>query len=677
MSRNRLASEKSPYLLQHKDNPVHWYTWGEEAFAAARREKKPIFLSIGYATCHWCHVMEHESFEQADVAAALNSSFISIKIDREERPDVDQIYMEAVVGLTGSGGWPLTVFLTPDLKPFFGGTYFPKPQFMHLLEVLRTTWQQDAQKILSAGEQIAESLRASGEDSVAAPLDESNLRGAFEALRRSYDPENGSFGGAPKFPRSMSLSLLMRLKPRIGGNEAAAMCAHTLRRMAEGGIYDHLGGGFARYATDEKWLVPHFEKMLYDNALLAVTYLEAHQSTGEAFYADVARDILDYVIRDMMAPHGGFYSAEDADSEGVEGKFYVWSATELRNTLSASEYSAFSPLFGITDEGNFEHGNNILHIARGRTWEEKRQPLVQSAMQKLFEVRRQRVHPLKDDKQLAAWNGLMIAAMAKGHRVLEFGAVEGGQNNKRYLTAAQQAADFVQSQLYKEGRLLRRYRDGESRYEADAGDYASMIHGLLTLYQTDFDPRWWNWAVDLQKRFDADFWDDKQAGYFFASAAADGLINRKKDREDGALPSSNSLAALNLLQFFGLSGELAYRDRADKLFAASPALLRQYPSAFCQLLMALDYRLSATKEVALIGARDNPQVRELLASTFKRFAPNQVVACGDETTKSPTGAPLLSGKSTGGKPFALYLCSNQSCRPPLFDLGKAQLQIME
>ncbi|MDO8644678.1 MAG: thioredoxin domain-containing protein, partial [bacterium] len=589
---NRLGKEKSPYLLQHKDNPVHWFPWGPAAFETAKKENKLIFLSIGYSTCHWCHVMEEDSFERKEVADVLNRDFISIKVDREERPDVDRIYMDAVVAMTGQGGWPLSVFLTPDLKPFFGATFVPRANFIQLLKNIQNVWETQREKILESSEQLMTHLQGAPQNIPSEPIpppqnfpplsakgrinpsaEKRGGRGDFlpileeslHSFEDTFDSSFGGFGRAPKFPKSVDCSLLLRLHQRfkdVGAihESPLQMVTLTLDKMARGGIYDHLGGGFARYSTDNRWLVPHFEKMLYDNALLTWTYLEAFQVTGNERFASVARETLDYVLRDMTHPEGGFYSAEDADSQREEGKFYVWNEAELKSLLIPEEFDLFKKVYQVTPEGNFvEHGKpnhhtTILSLSEGYDWKIKEDPLLKSAHQKLFAARKKRIHPHKDDKVLTEWNGLMIAAMAKGYQVL---------GDEKYLQASQHAAEFIKKNLSPSGGLLRRFRDNHAAIPAFASDYAFLIHGLIELYQSDFNPDWLQWAKELQETQDKLFWDSKDGGYFFSEESAQDLIVRTKETHDGATPSGNSVSLLNLLRLnaFGFN----FSEKIDEL----------------------------------------------------------------------------------------------------------------
>ena len=664
---NRLAKEKSPYLLQHKDNPVWWFAFGEEAFKAAKENNKPIFLSIGYSTCHWCHVMEHESFENEEVANLLNQSFISIKVDREERPDVDKIYMDAVVAMTGRGGWPLTAFLTPDLKPFFGGTYFPREQFMQLLQQISHTWKEAPQKVTQGGEDLANFLKQSQKPAEAPePLDEKILSLALEQLSQNFDSTYGGFGHPPKFPGSMNLMLLLRIALRSGNKEALTMVTKTLDAMAYGGIYDHLGGGFARYSTDEKWLVPHFEKMLYDNALLSWTYLEAYQFTKNEPYKNVSLETLNYIVRDMTHPEGGFYSAEDADSEGVEGKFYVWSYEELKNILSPKEFETFTHFYDITQSGNFEHNTNILSIQKGKNWKGKEGEL-QNIHEKLFQYRKKRIHPHKDDKILTAWNGLMIASMAKAAQVLE---------NPKFLEAAQKSALFIQKNLWIPGKkLLRRYRDGEAKFNAYLDDYAFLIHGLLNLYEADFDLQWITWAEELQETQNKLLWDEENQGYFFTEVNSPDLIRRSKDYQDGAKPNSNAMSVLNLLKLYHLTFKKPYYEKAQGILKTVSGQVKKYPTAYSQMLIALDYYLSHTKEIVVVGQKEDTQTKALISFLRREFLPNKVIAF-----ISPTDSvklPLTANKKMLKEKTTVYVCEDNTCLLPTSDMKTVQEQVKD
>jgi len=662
---NRLVHEKSPYLLQHQENPVHWYAWGEEAFAAAREEKKPIFLSIGYSTCHWCHVMAHESFENPEVAAVINEYFIPVKVDREERPDVDEIYMAAIHAMGQRGGWPLSMFLTPDLKPFYGGTYWPREQFLIILEKLAMVWKEHPDKIFGSGEQILEYVKAQKSAELGErELSEKVFAEFYRYSEATFDRYWGGFGHAPKFPHSMQLALLLRIHRRTQEPLALEMATHSLKRMAHGGLYDHIGGGFSRYSTDERWLIPHFEKMLYDNALLAKLYLEAYQATGEGLFAKVARETLDYVLRDLTDPRGGFYSAEDADSEGEEGKFYVWTHEELKRLLSPAELDLLHKAYGVTVNGNFEHQSNHFALQEGFDWGIKEDPLLKSAAKKLFEARCQRVRPHRDEKILTSWNALMISAMALGSQVLQ---------EPKYLKAAQDAADFIlkTSGLRREGKLLARYCAGEVKHAAYLDDYAFLIQALLDLYQCDFEPEFLQTAMQLQGTLDALFWDAAKGGYFFSDGSDPSLLVRSKESGDGALPNGNAVSALNLLKLFDLTGDTAYRDRAQALFKAFSKVMVEYPHACAQLLIAYDYLTDPSSQLVL--AAPLPTALALLPSLSQPFLPNKVLAWTDGRAEFP---PLVRGKvPLQGKP-AYYPCRAGTCQNPTSD-EKAALAELE
>jgi uncharacterized protein YyaL (SSP411 family) len=660
MHENLLIYEKSPYLLQHAHNPVDWHPWGPEAFEKARREDKPIFLSIGYSTCHWCHVMERESFENEDIANVMNGNFINIKVDREERPDVDQIYMNAVQGMAGSGGWPLSAFLTHDLEPFWGGTYFPpesrwgRPGFKDILLEISKLWKTDRKRLAESGKEVAAALQARNRASAnGLTLSEETLRRAFHAFADLYDPRDGGFGGAPKFPRSETVSLLFRIYRRTGEKKALEMATHTLNRMARGGMYDQLGGGFHRYSTDSRWLVPHFEKMLYDNALLARAYLEAFQIEGDPMWEGLARETLDYVLRDMTAPEGGFYSAEDADSEGEEGKFYVWSETELKPLLNDEEFQAVKEHFQVTPNGNFE-GHTIFSFKTETSWATRSASPLKDAMKKLFDAREKRIHPHKDDKVIASWNGLMIGSLAYAAQVL---------GEERYRKAAQKAADFVISKMWDGKTLKRRYRDGDVRFDGSLDDYAFLISGLLDLSETDFNPKWFAAALALQKRSDELFWDAEEGGYFFTAAGDPTLIARSKDIYDGAVPSGNSVAALNLLKLYDFTLDETFRQKAESLQKAFSGFVSSHPQASPALLLAVDYATDDAKEIVVAGRAEDEKRRSLITSIHRLFLPNKVMTVSDPSGHK-SEVPLAADKmEVAGQP-AIYLCQGHACRKP-------------
>jgi len=634
---NRLAQETSPYLLQHKDNPVDWYAWGPDALTRAKEEDKPILVSIGYSACHWCHVMEHESFEDEQTAAEMNSRFVCIKVDREERPDVDAIYMEACQAMTGQGGWPLNVFLTPDQVPFYAGTYFPPeprhglPSWRQVLGAIDEAWRTRRAEIEESAGRIVNRLSGGAllqpsEDE----LDPGLLDQALENLRGAFDPVNGGFGGAPKFPPASTIEFLLRR----GDTD---MTARTLRAMASGGMYDQIGGGFARYSVDAHWIVPHFEKMLYDNALLARAYLHGWQVTGEPLFEQVCRETLDWALREMRADEGGFYSALDADSEGVEGKFYVWTLDEVREALGDDAEAAITAL-GMSEQGNFE-GQNIP-VRAGDLPAELRA--------RLYDVRATRVWPGLDDKRLASWNALMISALA------DAGAVLG---EERYLGAARACAEFVLGTMRDErGRLLRTYKDGRAHLNAYLEDHAFLVEGLLTLYESTFEPRWFAAARELANQMIERFADEERGGFFETSSDHEQLVARRKDLEDNPIPAGNSSAAYGLLRLSALSGEHEYERRAEGVLRLLHEIAPRHPQAFAHLLQALDFRLAQTKEVALAGT-DTAELERVVRSKFR---PHIVLAGGE-----PDGVPLMEGREPVDGRAAAYVCEQFSCRQPV------------
>jgi len=673
---NRLADEKSPYLLQHKDNPVVWYPWGGEAFKKAKREDKPVFLSIGYSTCHWCHVMERESFEDEEVARVLNGGFISIKVDREERPDIDHIYTTVCQAMTGQGGWPLTVIMTPDKKPFFAGTYFPKkgkwgmPGLLDILERVGEIWKEDRERVLEAGEQITGAVRSRSGVSPGDGLAEGTLKKAYEQFRGRFDRQYGGFGLAPKFPTPHNLAFLLRYWKRTGEKDALTIVEKTLAAIYRGGIYDHVGYGFSRYSTDKRWLVPHFEKMLYDNALLALAYIEAHQATGKEFYARVAKEIFTYVLRDMTAPESGFYSAEDADSEGVEGKFYVWTPGEVREILGERDGEIYCRLYDITPDGNFE-GRSIPNLINttleGVAAEFGMAPgelenLAAGMGQKLFNARERRVRPHKDDKILTSWNGLMIAALARGAAVFD---------EMSYRDAAVRAVDFLYRQLQRgDGRFLARYREGEAAYPAYLDDYAFLAWGLLELYGATFDATRLERAGALVRQAVDLFWDKEKGGFFFTGADAEELIARPKEVYDGALPSGNSVMLVNLLRLARLTGDESLDGIAGKLVEAFGGEVAAHPQGYTHFLMGVDFQLGPPREVVIAGQPGDPGVERMLRAARRKFLPDTVVVfhpIGDTGGKIEKLAPFLEGQTALDGRATAYVCQNYSCRAPVTD----------
>ncbi len=645
---NRLAAETSPYLLQHSDNPVDWYPWGEEALELARSEDRPILLSVGYSSCHWCHVMERESFEDPETAEYMNRHFVNVKVDREERPDVDALYMEAVQGMTGRGGWPMTVFCDPEGVPFYGGTYFPPepaqgmPSFRQVMEAVSRAFEERREEIRSSSSRTRAQLGAIGRiEPTSDPLEAAILEDAVAALRGSADMVNGGFGGAPKFPPAAALELLL-------ARGEVQIVERTLDAMAAGGIYDQLGGGFSRYSVDARWLVPHFEKMLYDNALLARCYLHGWQVLGHDRYRRVCTETLDWALREMRGPEGGFFSALDADSEGAEGRFYVWSQPEIEGLLGDRAPAVVSHL-GVTERGNFE-GANILHLPGGAGSPPPEGFEQDRAL--LYDVRSRRVWPGLDDKRLTAWNALMIAALA------EAGAVLGRGD---YLEAAAGCAEFVLSDLRdSEGSLLRTFKDGEAKLAAYLEDHAFLLEALLALYQGTFEQRWYEEARALARTLVARFSDPDRGGFFTTAAGEDQLIARRKDADDHPIPSGNSSAALGLLRLATLSGDREYENAALSALRLFAPAARRHPDGFGHLLLALDFHLAATRELALVGGR----LDDLAAVARARFRPHLVIAGGPEGTEIPE---LMLGRTEVGRRPSAYLCENFTCRTPVTD----------
>jgi uncharacterized protein YyaL (SSP411 family) len=677
---NRLIHEKSPYLLQHAYNPVDWYAWGDEAFEKAKREDKPIFLSIGYSTCHWCHVMEHESFEDPEIAELMNEAWVSIKVDREERPDLDHIYMTICQMMTGGGGWPLNVILTPDRKPFFAGTYFPREArfgrvgMAELAPRIQELWKTRRGEVLESAGKVISALRQIPDDSPGDSPGKDVLDTACRQLTQRFDSEKGGFGQAPKFPTAHNMLFLLRYWKRTGDLDALKMVEKTLDFMRRGGIYDHIGFGFHRYSTDAEWLVPHFEKMLYDQALVAMTYTEAFQSTGKEEYAHTAREIFTYVLRDMTAANGGFYSAEDADSEGVEGKFYVWRLEELSSVLGDEEARFVARIFNFQASGNFREeatgrltAANIPHTSKSNAdlasgfgmSQEAFEERVEAARRKLFKVREMRVHPHKDDKILTDWNGLMIAALSKGAQVFD---------REDYAEAAKKAAEFVLSTLRdSSGRLLHRFRDGEAGLEAHVDDYAFFIWGLLELYETTFDVRWLQEALELNKDFVDRFWDPTVGGFYFTADDAETLLVRKKEAYDGATPSGNSVAALNLLRLGRITGAPDLERKADLITRAFSGNIRQIPSAYTQMLCALEFAVGPSYEVTIAGFSGAEDTGEMLRSLRRPFLPNKVVLFRPQQEESPgiSGiAEFTKDQSTLDSHATAYVCLNYNCQMP-------------
>ncbi|TCS96873.1 hypothetical protein EDD58_101518 [Hazenella coriacea] len=675
---NRLIHEKSPYLLQHAYNPVEWYPWSEDAFEKAKQEQKLVFLSIGYSTCHWCHVMERESFEDEEVAALLNQDYVSIKVDREERPDVDHLYMTVCQAMTGHGGWPLTVILTPNQKPLFAGTYFPKEDrfghtgLMSLLQKVTNAWKQDPERAKQMGNRVIEAVQ-----SYLNPVDPGKLEvaifdHAFEQFARQFDDQYGGFGDSPKFPRPHDLLFLLRYWKQTGEEEALHMVTHTLEAMRRGGIYDHLGSGFARYSVDREWLVPHFEKMLYDQALLAIAYLEAYQATRDEQFAEVAKGIFSYVLRDMRSPEGGFYSAEDADSEGEEGKFYVWKPAEILELLGDEDGQLYLQSYGVTEEGNFEHGTSILNQIHVRLEEvakqvgislEQLQERLSQANEKLWIAREKRIHPHKDDKILTAWNGLMIAALARGARVL--GEVE-------YADAAIVATRFIYDHLMREdGRLLARYRDGEAKYLAYLDDYAFLAWGLMELYEATFHGEYVSQAVNLTNEMLQLFGDQEHGGLFFYGKDGEQLLARPKEIYDGAIPSGNSVAAYNLIRLGKLTSDETLLKEADQQLSAFVQSVGASPISYSFFLIAMQFALYPSKEIVISGPPTHVQTKKMIMTTHHAYLPDAVLALqpvGEASNKMKFWVPQQVDAADDQQESTVYICENYACQSPINDV---------
>jgi len=692
MSPNLLINEKSPYLLQHAHNPVDWHPWSEETFARASAENKPVFLSIGYSTCHWCHVMEKESFEDKEVAGYLNDAFICIKVDREERPDIDAVYMAACQMLTGRGGWPLNLFLTPDRKPFFAATYLPKNSrfgrsgLIELCQQVKNVWTSQTAKVTESATSIADNLHRVFSFSSADEPDESLLDLAYDQIRRTYDPQKGGFEPAPKFPTPHRLLFLLRCYHRTGEPKALEMVENTLTAMRLGGIWDHVGFGFHRYSTDKNWLLPHFEKMLYDQALIAMAYLESYQITKNPLYARTAEEIFTYVQRDMTSSEGAFFSAEDADSEGEEGKFYVWTVDEFRKEIDDDRADMWERILRLSPEGNFRDeatgktsGTNILHLTVplnkwAKSYDVEPEVLEEDwekIRNRLFNAREKRVHPLKDDKILTDWNGLMIAALAFGARVLD---------KPQYAEAARKAVQFILSKMKDDnGRIFHRFRDGELAVHAQAADYAFLIYGLISLYQATFDLTFAEGAVNLQKSMMNEFWDDENGGFFTTEKANDELPVRPKELYDGAIPSANSVAFYNLLCLSRLTGNPKWEEKAQVHLRAFSGTIKAQPTASSFFLTGLDFALRPGQEIVITGEPEEADVHKLLSTLNFHFMPNKVTLVkSDQNADRLTrfagftdALAVIKGETTA------HLCKNGSCTGSSSDMKAVIDQILE
>jgi uncharacterized protein YyaL (SSP411 family) len=681
-SANRLINETSPYLLQHAYNPVQWYPWGEEALQRAKREAKPIFLSIGYSACHWCHVMEHESFENEEIAKVMNDLFINIKVDREERPDLDHIYMSAVQVMTQHGGWPMSVFLTPDLEPFYGGTYFPPedrqgmPGFKRILAGVAGAWTQRREEILGSAKQLTEALgQLNRTKNSQAELDAGLLSAAADRAMENWDPEYGGFGNAPKFFHTMDLRLLLRQWKKTGEERFLRPVLFTLNQITNGGIYDHIGGGFHRYSTDRRWLVPHFEKMLYDNALLTETFLEAFRATPQVEFARVARETLNYVLREMTSNEGGFFSTQDADSEGVEGKFYVWTKNEIECLLDKDQAELLCRMYDVTEEGNWE-GHVILNRPRPleaiaaelsveRDWLEDQ---LAASLRKLYDQRSQRVPPARDEKVLVSWNGLMIHAMALGYQVL---------GDDRYLEAATRAGDFTWDKCRagqdKPIGLLHAYKDGQAKFTGYLDDYASLLNAYLSLYESTFDAKWITRAHDVAAAMIIRFWDQGVGDFYFTDKDHEKLITRPKEIHDGATPSATSMAITGLARLSTLMAKPEWTEVAHGALRALSEVLKQVPGASGQSLIALSFLNSPPRELVFAPGRSTEDNESALRAIRARFSPDTVIAGAQEPM--PVELPALQGKtSVKGEP-TLYVCRNFTCEAPLIGVDAITAEI--
>ena len=681
---NHLIHEKSPYLLQHAYNPVEWYPWCDEAFEKAQRENKPIFLSIGYSTCHWCHVMEKESFEDPEVARLMNDAFVSIKVDREERPDLDHIYMTVCQIMSGGGGWPLTIVLTPEKEPFFSATYIPKHSrfgragMVELIPKIKEVWEARRHEVFQSAKSVTNALQRLEQGTSGEAMDRPVLDKAYEELAKRFDRTYGGFGRAPKFPTAHNFLFLLRYWKRTGEESALAMVEKSLQEIRFGGVYDQVGFGVHRYSTDREWLVPHFEKMLYDQAMLALAFVEAYQATGKDVYAQTAREIFQYVLRDMQSPEGGFHSAEDADSEGVEGKFYVWTEEELRHVLDKEEADTLCKVFHVQDGGNFREeatgkntGANILYPGKALSEiaaelgipAEKLEKTLELTRTKLFEAREKRVHPHKDDKILTDWNGLMIAALAQGAQVL---------GDTGYADAGATAAEFVLKRLRRpDGRLLHRYRDGEAGITAHLDDYAFTIWGLTQLYEATFQVPYLETALELNEDMLKHFWDDLGGGFFFTPDDGESLIIRKKEIYDGALPSGNAVAVLNLLRLARLTGRSDLDEKAAKTLAAFSKPIHELPSGYTQFLTAVDFAIGPSYEVVVAGPPPGSDTAEMLKALRNRFMPNKVLLFRPSEEPSPEITRLApftaQQRPVDGKATA-YVCVEGACKMPTTDI---------
>ena len=667
---NQLIHETSPYLLQHAHNPVDWYPWGEEALNRSKKEDKPILLSIGYSSCHWCHVMEKESFENEAIAKVMNERFINIKVDREERPDLDELYMNAVQVMTGSGGWPMTVFLTPDLVPFHAGTYFPPedrggmPGFPKVLVVVSDYYRTHRGEVGKTEAQMKNTLHQIVEIIPSQKtLDAKILSKAFETFESQFDTNNGGFGKAPKFPNSMVLSFLLRFWKNTGTKTALEMVEKTLDKMAKGGIYDHLGGGFHRYSVDERWLIPHFEKMLYDNALLSRTYLEAYQATRKEDYRRVAEETLHYVLLEMKSPEGGFYSTQDADSEGEEGKFYVWTRDQIKGILGKEKGTPFCAYYGVDPRGNFEGGRSVLNIVYSlekvcelygiKTKDLK--ALLEEGRKKLFTERQKRVSPSRDEKILTSWNGLMISSFTDGFKIA---------GNEEYLNGAKRASNFILQKMMKDGHLMRVFNKGRCNVKGYSEDYAFFIQALLDLYEVTFEIDWLKEADDLNRKMIEQFWDEKKGGFFFTGEGNESLVARSKSPYDNATPSANSVALFNLIRLGYLTGENSLKKKAEQILHLFYNFLLEHPSGFANMLSGLSFFLNP-EEIGIIGSKNDHRTKPMLREIYLAYLPNKILSLKDPQERIEGDYfPFLMEKGITEVPTT-FVCKKFTCLPPV------------
>ena len=677
---NHLKNEKSPYLLQHSDNPVDWYPWGEEAFAKAKNENKPIFLSIGYSTCHWCHVMARESFQDPEIGKLMNQVFVSVKVDREERPDIDSVYMAACQMITGTGGWPLTIIMTPDLKPFFAGTYFPKESgsrgagLRDLILNVNDLWNHNKNDLLKSAEDLTSSLQQLSKFKPGQELDEKNLEQTYQSLSHNFDYEYGGFGDYQKFPTPHHLLFCLRHWKRTKDVNALTMVEKTLDAMVQGGIYDHVGFGFHRYSVDRQWILPHFEKMLYDQALLVIVYTEAYQATGKRRYRETAEEVLEYLLRDMRSSKGGFYSAEDADSEGEEGKFYLWTADEIIEILGQEDGELFCKIYNISTEGNFKEestghqtGKNIIYqtnsledlsIQLKKTSEELWWKM-ESAREKLFKARQERIRPHKDDKILTDWNGLVIAALAIAGRVYK---------RKDYILAARETLNFIITNLLNKNCLMHRYREGEAAVNGNLDDYAYLIWGLVELYQTTFQSEYLRMAIDFNQKLMDHFWDQEDGAFFFTPDYTQEVLLRQKEAYDTAMPSGNSVQMLNLERIYLLTGNLKYRETSLAMEKYFSSIIKRSPAAFTMFLSAVAFKVGPSFGITIIGDKNRKDASLLLNSLQELYLPNCVIVFKSEENDLNELIDNLENKTMVNQQVTAYICGDGTCYPPVNSL---------